>query len=177
MDASLFPEVQLEGADALLPVLGLACSKVAQKLEVCAEGADRHFTARIVERVFIAEIELGSILAFSAEGRVEADECHIAVLASDTSRLPVADRYAVEYGALEGLTCGFPLHDVGVACLDPLCLHKVERQCTCAGVETTALAIELHHCGIFKFRAREIVNTERQAKRVPFAILVESAAR
>ena len=61
MDASLFPEIQLEGADALLPVLGLARSKVAQKLEVCAEGADRHFTARIIERVVMAEIELGSI--------------------------------------------------------------------------------------------------------------------
>ena len=44
----LLAEIHLERADALLAGFRLARSKVAQELEVCTTGADRHRGARIV---------------------------------------------------------------------------------------------------------------------------------
>ena len=85
----LLAEVEVEGADGLLAGFGLACSKVAEELEVCAEGADRHRGARIVERVAGAEVELGVVAhqlqsAGEAEpGAIAEDEMHVTALHDD----------------------------------------------------------------------------------------------
>ena len=64
-------------------------SKVAEELEVCAEGADRHRGARIVERVVGAEVELGVVahqLQSAGEakpGAIAEDEMHVTALHDD----------------------------------------------------------------------------------------------
>ncbi len=110
----LLAEVEVEDADGLPAGFGLACSKVAEELEVCAEGADRHCGARIVERVVGAEVEL-SVVALQLQsageaepGAIAEDEMHVTALHDDG--LEVGKKKIFKTGAniriISGITKG-----------------------------------------------------------------------
>ena len=168
-------EVEDEGVDAVGAV-----EIINREAEPGAECTDGHGCAGIVERVPGTEVEERLVLAACFVAAVGTDEGDGAVIARDALSCGVFiyDGDTVEH-RVDDVVAARPLHDIGLASLNRVGIHKVEREGFRGSVVTRVASrtvVQSHHRGAFKWCAREIIDIERQAQRVPVAIPVECSA-
>ena len=120
------------------------------------------------------EQNLVDIIIINSERRILTNELHLFVTALCLRQSSIANGHTIEHRVHDVRACGFPFHYVSLASLYALSILEVQGQQT---VIKACRAIHLLDNGASQRRAFNLLcaKAERQAERVPCAVLSKSA--